>query len=136
MHFHSPRADVLAMFLLLVVIIAGPLLAGRLKIPGIIGLITGGWLIGGPHGLQLLPNHGDAVLGSLGAIGLLYLMFGAGLELDLDVLSTTRRAAVTFGLTSFLLPQILGAGVSLAVRDAGFAGNRLVATTAGRDGHA
>lgn len=156
MEFEMPRPDVLAMLLLMVVIIVGPLFAGRLRIPGIIGLIIGGWVIGGPHGLELLTSDGVTIIKALGKLGLLYLMFNAGLELDLGVLRATRRAAISFGVLSFALPQIIGTAVSImlgydlpaavligslwashtlvtypAVRGAGLAGNRLVATTVG-----
>ena len=156
MELEMPRADVLGLLLLMLVIIAGPLFAGRLRIPGIIGLIIGGWLIGGPGGLELLSADAVPIIKTLGTLGLLYLMFNAGLELDLAVLQENRSAAVTFGVLSFALPQVIGTGVSLAlgydvpsalligslwashtlvtypvVRAAGLAGNRLVATTVG-----
>lgn len=156
MHLEAPREDVAGMLLLMLVIIGGPLLAGRFRVPGIIGLIIGGWLVGGPGGLELLEPGGAATIRTLGQIGLLYLMFNAGLELDLAVLRSTRRAAISFGFLSFALPQAIGTAVSLAlgydtaaavligslwashtlvtyptVRAAGIAGNRLVATTVG-----
>lgn len=156
MELEMPRADVLGVLLLMMVIITGPMMASRLRIPGIIGLIIGGWVIGGPGGLELLATDAVPVIKTLGTLGLLYLMFNAGLDLDLAVLKANRAAAVTFGFLSFALPQVIGTGVSIAlgydvpsalligslwashtlvtypvVRAAGLAGNRLVATTVG-----
>src|SRR5205814_5969533 len=81
----------------------------RARIPGIIGLLVGGWAIG-PHGLGLI-EQGNQTVPQLGQFGLLYLMFSAGLELDLAVLRVYRRRAVAFGLAAFLLPFVCGIGV-------------------------
>src|SRR5205814_1033390 len=74
----------------------------------IIGLLIGGWAIG-PHGLGLI-GEGNQTVPQLGHLGLLYLMFVAGLELDLGVLSVYRRKAAAFGLMSFLIPLLCGIG--------------------------
>ena len=55
--------------------------------PGIIGLLLGGFLIG-PHGLNLI-GAGNTTVPELGQLGLLYLMFVAGVELDLALLAST-----------------------------------------------
>ncbi len=81
-----------------------PLVMERLRIPGIIGLILGGYLIG-PEGFHLID--GTALKG-LGTIGLLYLMFLAGLELDLGSFGRNRRAGIAFGLLTFAFPFVLG----------------------------
>lgn len=89
-----------------------PLLFERAGAPGLIGLIIVGALIG-PSGLGVLER--DQVMTVLGTVGLLYLMFLVGLELDLDQFRRQRRHSVIFGLASFALPQVTGIAVSLAL---------------------
>lgn len=100
--------EFLALFL--VVIIAPPVLE-RARLPGIIGLLVGGYLIG-PHGLNLI-GAGNTTVPELGQLGLLYLMFEAGVELDLRLVSQHRRSVVLFGALSFSIPLLLGTVVGL-----------------------
>jgi Kef-type K+ transport system membrane component KefB len=90
--------------ILVTVILAGPFLAERFRLPGLIGLILGGMLMG-PYGLGWLR---EGSLNTLGGIGLLYLMFLAGAELDLKLLQRYRNAAISFGLLTFILPFLTG----------------------------
>ncbi|MDF2750869.1 MAG: napA [Gaiellaceae bacterium] len=92
-------------FVAAVVLLAAPLLAERLRLPGIVGVLLGGTLVG-PFVLDWVTRAG--VVASLGALGLLYLMFLAGLELDLDEFQRNRRPALTFGALTFALPFFLG----------------------------
>ena len=78
--FHSTHGPALGWMLVGVLIVFAPWLSERVRLPGVIGLLVGGALIGA-HGLDLISN--PAVLQSVGSFGLLYLMFLAGLELDL-----------------------------------------------------
>ncbi len=88
-----------------VVILLGPFIVQRLRLPGLVGLVLGGTAIG-PQGLGwMAPGQLDG----LGQIGLLYLMFMAGLELDLGLLRRYRGAAVRFGLLTFTFPFVIGA---------------------------
>lgn len=80
-----------------------PLLAERVKIPGVVGVILAGALIG-PHGLGLFAREGAFEL--LGGVGLLYLMFTAGLSIDLQQFARVRQQSIAFGVVSFLLPQL------------------------------
>lgn len=81
-HFQLPLQNpVLVFALILVIILLSPILLKRLNIPGIIGLILSGVLIG-PYGLHVLDQNSAIELFS--TIGLLYIMFIAGLELDLN----------------------------------------------------
>ena len=61
----------------------------------------------GPHGLHILDTK-EIALSALGEFGLLYLMFSAGLELDLKLFMKMKRAAITFALLSFAVPFTLG----------------------------
>lgn len=90
--------------------LVSPILFERLKVPGIVGLIVAGALIG-PNALHLLDRGPTMIL--LGTVGLLYLMFMIGLELDLNDFSRYRNRSVTFGIASFLIPQAVGTGIGL-----------------------
>jgi len=92
-------------FVCFAVILLGPLLFERLGFPGIIGVILGGLLVG-PGVLDWVQREG--VVESLGDLGILFLMFLAGLELDLDEFAANRRGALTFGAFTFTFPFVLG----------------------------
>jgi Kef-type K+ transport system membrane component KefB len=94
-------------------LLLGPVLVQRARVPGIIGLLLGGYVIG-PHGLGVI-GAGNNTLPDLGQLGLLYLMFVAGVELDLNLLRRYRRSTIVFGLLTFALPMILGTSVGLGL---------------------
>ncbi|RAL23119.1 cation/H(+) antiporter [Lujinxingia litoralis] len=95
---------------LMALIFLAPQVVTRLKIPGMVGLILGGALVG-PSAFNLLAR--DATIVLLGTVGLLYLMFQAGLSLDLGRFNTLKGRSVVFGLFSFFIPQLLTLWVSL-----------------------
>lgn len=99
-------------FVLGLVILLAPLAAERVRLPGVIGLVVAGVVVG-PEGLGLLERAG--AIAQLGGVGLLYLMFLAGLELDLAVLADHRKSAVVFGLVTFAIPMSVGTGWALAI---------------------
>ncbi|HBW56760.1 MAG TPA: cation:proton antiporter [Oscillatoriales bacterium UBA8482] len=110
---NEPVRDPVAVFLIiLAIMLVAPLLFERLKMPGIIGLILAGVVVG-PHGLGLLAR--DRTIELLGTVGLLFLMFLGGLETSLDDLKRNADKAVVFGLATFLLPMIIGTGAMLSV---------------------
>lgn len=95
-----------AVFLtIMAVILITPLLSERVRLPGIVGLILGGILVG-PHGLGLLATGRTIEL--LSTVGLIYLMFSAGLEIDLQQFNRLRGKSLLFGLCTFGLPQLSG----------------------------
>jgi Kef-type K+ transport system membrane component KefB len=95
-----------AFFLLIMsIILVTPLLSERVRLPGIIGIILGGMLIG-PHGFQLIEADDRMVF--LSTIGLVYLMFSAGLEVDINQFMRVRGRSMVFGFFTFLLPQFMG----------------------------
>jgi Na+:H+ antiporter len=100
------NASNLAFLLLLLALIIAPLLAGFVRLPAMVGLVLAGMLIG-PHGLGILASK-QISLTALGGFGLLYLMFNAGLELDLKTLMRNKRVAIMFALLSFTIPFTLG----------------------------
>jgi len=99
------------LFCVLAVTLFLPLVMERLRIPGILGLILGGYLIG-PAAFNLIDSGS---LQGLGTIGLLYLMFLAGLELDLGLFNRNRTAGFRFGLLTFAFPFALGVIAGVAV---------------------
>jgi len=96
---------VLVFSLILLIILLSPLLLKRLNIPGIIGLILSGVIIG-PHGLNILEQN--AAIDLFSTIGLLYIMFIAGLELDLNEFKANRNKSLLFGFFTFILPLGIG----------------------------
>jgi Kef-type K+ transport system membrane component KefB len=98
-----------AFFLLIMsIILVTPLLSERVHLPGIIGIILGGMLIG-PHVLHLIED-GDRMQ-FLSTIGLVYLMFSAGLEVDINQFMRVRNRSIVFGFFTFLMPQLMGMGL-------------------------
>lgn len=91
-------------FVALVMLIA-PLLSDRLRIPDLVLLLILGALLG-PNGLHVLERNAAITL--LGAIGLLYIMFLAGLEIDLYRFARSYKRSILFGLLTFIIPQGLG----------------------------
>jgi Kef-type K+ transport system membrane component KefB len=92
------------------IIIFGPLVAQKLRLPGLIGLLIGGALIG-PNILSVLPDF--SALESVGDIGVLYLIFLAGLGLDLRTFERYKKVSLTFGLITAIVPWALGTVVAL-----------------------
>ena len=92
-------------FLMLCIILFAPLLLGKLNIPHIIGLILAGVAIG-EHGLHLLDR--DSSFALFGNVGLYYIMFLAGLEMNMDNFRSIRGKAVTFGILGFVIPMVMG----------------------------
>ena len=81
LNFSLPLSNPVLIFsVILFVILAAPILLNRLRIPHLIGLIIAGAIIG-PHGLHLLERDSSIIL--FGTVGLLYIMFLAGVEIDL-----------------------------------------------------
>jgi Kef-type K+ transport system membrane component KefB len=99
------KNPVIIFSLVLFIILFAPLLLNKLKIPHIIGLIVAGIIIG-PYGFNLLLRDSSIVL--FGTVGLLYIMFTAGLEIDLEEFKKNRFKSIIFGLYTFLVPMLLG----------------------------
>lgn len=104
------KNPVLVFSILLFIILLSPIVLRKLKIPGIIGLILSGVMIG-PHGLGLIGARTMEAEGSIklfATIGLLYIMFMAGLELDLRQFKRYFKKSLGFGIFTFILPLALG----------------------------
>ncbi|WP_420187842.1 cation:proton antiporter [Bacteroides pyogenes] len=92
-------------FIVLIIILFAPIILGRLRIPHIIGMILAGVLIG-EHGLNLLMY--DSSFKLFGKVGLYYIMFLAGLEMNMSDFKENRGKAFMLGVLAFVLPMILG----------------------------
>lgn len=104
--FQVPLENPILVFsLILMIILLSPILLGRLNIPGIIGLIIAGIMIG-PKGFHIIENNSAIELFS--TIGLLYIMFIAGLELDLKEFKANRNRSISFGILTFMIPLGIG----------------------------
>jgi Kef-type K+ transport system membrane component KefB len=100
-----PESAEWTFFVAAIVLLAGPVLAERLRLPGLVGIVLGGAIVG-PYVLDWVER--DGVVESLGQLGLLFLMFIAGIELDLDEFQRDRRPALRFGALTFTIPFVLG----------------------------
>lgn len=100
---------VLIFLIVLVIILLAPLLLNKIKIPHIIGMIVAGVIVG-PYGIGLLAR--DASFQIFGQVGILYLMFLAGIEIDMYHLKKNLKKGMTFGAYTFLIPMVLGAVTS------------------------
>jgi Kef-type K+ transport system membrane component KefB len=109
----APSGAAFEFLVLFAVILFGPIVVSRFGMPGLIGLVIGGFAIG-PHGLNVI-HAGDTLVPELGHLGLLYLMFVAGLELDLKVLKEQRSSAVALGLLAFGIPFLGATAVGAAL---------------------
>lgn len=94
----------LIFFVVLFIILIAPIVMGKLRIPHIIGMVLAGIVIG-PYGLNILER--DSSFELFGRVGLLYIMFLAGIEMDLEGLKKDLGKVTVFGLLTCFVPFIL-----------------------------
>ncbi len=78
----------------------------RIKLPGLVGLLLAGIILG-PSGVKFL-SHDTETMVLLSGVGKIYLMFVAGLEIDLSQFRKTRNRSMGFGFLTFIVPLISG----------------------------
>ena len=98
--------------IVLAIILFAPILLNKLKIPHIIGMIVAGVVVG-PYGFNILDN--DSSFAIFGQVGLLYLMFLAGLEIDMYHLRLNLKRGLVFGLLTLVVPLALGVLTSVYI---------------------
>ncbi len=103
---------VLKFLIILVIILLAPLLLNRVKIPALIGLILAGAIVG-PHGFNIMLRDSGIIMS--GTAGLLYIMFLAGLEMDINDFKKNAFRSTVFGIYTFTLPMLLGFGAAYYV---------------------
>ena len=91
--------------IVLCIILLSPLLLSRLRIPHVIGLILAGVLVG-KYGLNILDR--DSSFELFGQVGIYYIMFLAGLELDMGSVQHYGKDGIKFGILTFLIPFVMG----------------------------
>ncbi len=124
--FRTPlTSPILILSLLLFIILLVPIVFGKLNIPGVIGLILAGVIIG-PYGLGILENSSSIDLFS--TIGMLYIMFIAGLELDMNQFRIVKNRSLVFGLLTFFLPLSIGFPVCYYILNLDFLASLLTAS--------
>lgn len=96
---------VLKFLLVLIIILAAPLLLNKIKVPHLLGLIIAGAIIG-PNGFNVLSRDSSIVV--TGTTGLLYIMFLAGLEIDMGDFKKNKWKSLGYGAYAFIFPFILG----------------------------
>lgn len=127
--FSLPLKNPVVIFsLVLFIILFAPILLDKLKIPHLIGLIIAGIIIG-PYGFNLLLRDSSIVL--FGTVGLLYIMFIAGLEIDLEEFRRNRLRSLIFGFITFLTPVVLGYFSAFYLLQFSFASSLLLASMLG-----
>jgi Kef-type K+ transport system membrane component KefB len=91
----------LIFFVVLLIILSAPIVMGKLRIPHIIGMVLAGIVIG-EHGLNILERDNSFEL--FGKVGLLYIMFLAGLEMDMESVKKNSKRFLAFGLLTCFVP--------------------------------
>lgn len=104
-------------FIVMAIILLTPLLLNRLKIPHIVGMIVAGMVVG-PYGFDIL--RADSSFAIFGQVGLLYLMFLAGLEIDMYHLRLNLKRGLLFGVLTLMVPLVLGFVTSRWILDLDF----------------
>src|SRR5665213_555322 len=124
--FSLPLTNPVIIFsLVLFIILFAPILLKKIKVPHIIGLIIAGVIVG-PYALNLLRRDSSIVL--FGTVGLLYIMFLAGLEIDLSEFKKNKGRIIFFGLVTFTLPLVCGTLASYYILGYGWLSSILLAS--------
>lgn len=125
-HLTLPFSDPVLIFtVVLFIILLAPTLFARARVPGLVGLIVAGILVG-PNGFNLLQRDASIVL--FGTVGLLYIMFLAGLEIDLQDFRKNRHRSLVFGAFTFFIPQISGTLIAYYFLDFSWSSSILLAS--------
>ena len=92
-------------FVVLCIILFAPIIMGKLRIPHIVGMVLAGVAVG-PHGLNILAK--DSSFDLFGHVGLYYIMFLAGLEMNMSNFRKNRVRTFTHGIMAFVIPMAMG----------------------------
>lgn len=100
-HFFPITDPTLIFLVVLLVILAAPIVMGKLRIPHIIGMVLAGVTLG-KYGFDILER--DKSFEILGKVGLYYIMFLASLEMDMEGLKKNMKRIGIFGFLTFIIP--------------------------------
>ena len=98
------ESPTLIFFVVLLIILLAPIIMGKLRSPHIIGMVLAGMVVG-EHGFNILTR--DSSFELFGKVGLLYIMFLAGLEMDLESVKKNSRRFLVFGILTCMIPLVL-----------------------------
>lgn len=116
---------VLKFLLILIIILFAPILLNKIRIPHLLGLIIAGAVVG-PFGLNLMERDSSIIMS--GTVGLLYIMFLAGIEIDIADFKKNSGRSMIFGLFTFTIPMALGIGAGLYLLNFGWLTSILLAS--------
>lgn len=119
---HNPTVQFLILF---VIVLLAPILFNKIRIPSLIGLIIAGAVIG-PYGIGLMLRDSNMIM--LGNAGLLYIMFLAGIEIDVAEFKKNSSKSLVFGMLTFLIPMIIGIFAGLYLLDLSLISSVLLAS--------
>lgn len=98
----NPTVQFLVLF---TIVLVAPIIFNKIKVPSLIGLIIAGAIIG-PFGLSVMSRDSNMIM--LGNAGLLYIMFLAGIEIDVAEFKKNSSRSLVFGLLTFTIPMVIG----------------------------
>ncbi len=114
-HIELPvNNPVLIFAIILFIILISPVILKKFRVPGILGLIVSGIIIG-PNGLNIISD--SQAINLFATIGILFLMFIAGLDLDQQQYQRTRNKSLLFGLLTYTVPFLIGLPVCYYLLD-------------------
>ncbi|WP_161889604.1 cation:proton antiporter [Pontibacter russatus] len=99
------KEPVIIFMVVLLIILIAPIILEKIKVPGIVGMILAGVLVG-PNGLGVLQRDESIIL--FGTVGILYIMFLAGLEIDMIDFKKNQKRSLVFGALTFIIPISIG----------------------------
>lgn len=111
-HYFPITSPTMIFFVVLCIILFAPILMGKLRVPHIVGMVVAGVVIG-PHGLNILAK--DDSFDLFGHVGLYYIMFLAGLEMNMANFMKNKARTVTHGIMAFVIPMLMGFFINRAV---------------------
>lgn len=101
-----PLQDPVLIFsVVLGIILFAPIIFDKIRIPHIVGMILAGMILG-PNGVNLLSH--DSSFELFGQVGILYIMFVAGIDMDMNDFKQNKNKSIVFGILTFIIPMILG----------------------------
>lgn len=109
LHIFPAKDPVIVFTIICLVILFVPMLFERIHLPGLVGFIVVGALLG-EYGFNILQR--DSAITLFGTVGLLYIMFASGLETDIDDFKKNSQRSMVFGLLTFIIPQVAGSLIS------------------------
>ena len=115
----------MSFFIVLCIILFAPIVMGKLRIPHIVGMVLAGVAVG-PHGFNILAD--DRSMELFGHVGLYYIMFLAGLEMNMGDFRKNRIRTFTHGIMAFIIPMAIGFGLNVTLLEYGFATSVLLAS--------